>query len=85
MELKKNDLIDKVIMGPPKIVNDITFIPILSVTFGCFESFGAGFGASICPKAFVVVDKDGNISFYNLIPGENPVDMINAVSNNCDE
>lgn len=85
MELKENDLIDKVIMGPPKIIDDITFVPILSVIFGCFESFGAGFGASICPKAFVVIKKDGSISFYNLISDEKPKDLINAVSQNCDE
>jgi len=85
MELKENDLIDKVILGPPKTIDSITFIPILSVTFGCFKSFGTGFGGSICPKAFVIVDKNGGISFYNMVPGERPADIINAVSQNCDE
>lgn len=85
MELKENDLIDKVILGPKRIINGITFIPVLNVTFGCFEGFGAIFGACICPKAFIVIDKDGGISFYNLIYGENPLDIINVVSKNSNE
>ncbi|HHW03772.1 MAG TPA: hypothetical protein GXX35_13370 [Thermoanaerobacterales bacterium] len=80
MELKENELFDRIIMGPPKTVEDITFIPILSVTLGCFKSFGTGFGGSISPKAFIVIDKDGNLSFYNLIPDENPLDIINNIS-----
>lgn len=85
MELNENELIDKVILGPPKTIDGITFIPILSVTFGCFKSFGSGFGGSIFPKAFVIIDKDGGISFYNMVSGEDPADMVNAVSQNYDE
>lgn len=85
MELEENQLIDRVVMGPPKTIGNITFIPILSVTFGCFKSFGAGFGGSISPIAFVTIGKDGDMSFYKIVAGKAPDDIINDVRRNRDE
>ncbi|WP_422443598.1 GerW family sporulation protein [Thermoanaerobacterium sp. DL9XJH110] len=80
MVFKENEFFDEIIMGSPKIINGITFIPLMNVTFGCFDSFSFGFGCCISPRAFIVIDRDEKISFYNLISGENPLDILKNIS-----
>lgn len=79
MELQENEFIDRVVMGPPKTIGSITFIPILSISFGCFKSFGAGFWGNISPIAFITIDENKDVSFYKLAASAEPHDIIDEI------
>jgi len=79
MNIDENKFSDEIIMGSPKVINDITFIPIIDVSFGCFKSFGFFFGGHIYPKAFITINKDGSYGFFKL-SDDNPEDILKSIS-----
>lgn len=66
MNLQNYAICDETVMGSPKVINGLTLIPILDIIFGGYTKSGLGFGCSISPKAFIIIDSTGKVSFYNL-------------------
>ena len=66
MNLKNFDICDDTIIGKPKVIKDFTLIPVFSIIFGGYSNSCFGFGGSIFPKAFIVIDCNRVVSFYNL-------------------
>ena len=79
MEFNYNNFSQEVIMGSPKVINGITFIPIVNVTFFCFNTFGFGFGGNISPDAFITIDKNGSYGFFK-ITDKNTGDLLKSIS-----
>ena len=85
MGFKNCNLYDKIILGKPKTIKDLTFIPILDITFEGYNKFGYFFGGSISPKAFIVIDSVGVVSFYNLTDDISPSDLLNSTTFTAEE
>ncbi|MDI3481329.1 MAG: hypothetical protein PWQ97_984 [Tepidanaerobacteraceae bacterium] len=83
MELKENGFDDKVVMGQPKAIGGITFIPVLSINFGCFDTLGTCFWGSISPIAFIVIDEENKgVSFYKIADDVEPHEIMNKIWGN---
>lgn len=79
MNIDENKFSDEIIMGSPKVIKDITFIPIMNVSFGCFNTFGFFLGGHISPMAFITINKDGEYGFFKL-SDDNPEDILKSIS-----
>ena len=83
MSFKNCAIYDKIVLGKPKTIKGLTFIPILNITIGGYDKFGLFFGGTILPKAFIIIDSMGNISFYNIstdIPSSKLLESITLIS-----
>lgn len=85
MSFKNCAFYDKIVLGKPKTIKDITFIPILDITFGGYDKFGLFFGGSISPKAFIVIDSIGAVSFYNISADTTPSKLLESITLISDE
>lgn len=83
MKIDENLLYDKIIMGRPQTIKDITFIPVLNIIFGNVKHFGVAIAGSISPKAFIVIDQRGYVSFYKLDNSVAPEDLIQSIIETC--
>ncbi|HHY71341.1 MAG TPA: hypothetical protein GX519_06820 [Thermoanaerobacterales bacterium] len=85
MSFKNCAIYDKIVLGKPKTIKDLTFIPILDITFGGYDKFGLFFGGSISPKAFIVLDSIGAISFYNISTDITTSELLDSIPLIADE
>ncbi len=85
MSFKNCAIYDKIVLGKPKTIKDLTFIPILDITFGGYDKLGLFFGGSISPKAFIVLDSIGAISFYNISTDITTSELLDSIPLIADE
>ncbi len=81
----------KTVVGDAITVGDVTIVPLVEVSFGVGagsfdnsndkgknETGGGGLGASICPSAILVINKD-NVQFINVKNQESVNKLIDLV------
>jgi hypothetical protein len=85
MSFKNCTFCDKMILGKPKTIKGLTFIPILDIAFGGYKKVGQFFGGSISPKSFIVIDSIGVVSFYNISTDDSPLELLDSITLTAEE
>jgi hypothetical protein len=85
MSFKNCAFYDKILLGKPKTFKGFTFIPIVGVTIGGYGKFGLFFCGSISPKAFIIVDSIGEVSFYQVSNDTTPSKLLESITLLSDE
>jgi len=80
MSFKNHAFYDKIMPGKPKTIKGFTFIPIVSVTIRGYGKFGLFFCGSISPTAFIIVDSNGEVSFYQISNDITPSKLLESIT-----
>ncbi|NLZ53964.1 MAG: hypothetical protein GX892_12630 [Thermoanaerobacteraceae bacterium] len=85
MSFKNHAFYDKIMLGKPVAVKSFTFIPIVGITIECFGKFGIFLSGSISPKAFIIIDSIGEVSFYQISSDITPSKLLESITLLSDE
>ncbi len=76
---------DKMVLGKPRTIGDLTFIPLIHITLRAYYIFGLFLGMSISPEAFIVREAGGMISFYNISADTTFEELLANIMSTADE
>ncbi|NLU10699.1 MAG: hypothetical protein GXW90_07175 [Tepidanaerobacter acetatoxydans] len=76
---------DKMILGKPRPIGDLTFIPLIHITVRAYYIFSLFLGMSISPEAFIIREASGMISFYNISDDATFAELLANIMSTVDE
>jgi len=80
MSFKNYAFYDKIIPGKIKTVKGTSFVPIVGVTIVGYGNFGLFFYGSISPKGIIIVDSDGEVSFFQISNEISPAKLLESIT-----
>ncbi len=85
MSFKNYAFYDKIILGKPRAIKGFTYIPIVSTTIEGCGNFGIFLWGSLTPKALIVADSSGEISFYPISRDATPSKLLESIALSLDK